>query len=304
MGSALQTTRALALVGGMLLLLTAPKGAAAGASADDTARLLAGMPPAATSPLQTFMHSGSWKAHAKNFDSAWAQLDKRQLANIRGWSAKNITQRQPTVFYMFSGPDFLYANAFYPDASTYVLSALEPVGAIPDVEGLSEAALDREVGRLQRSMNSVLSYSFFITKKMKTELNNGRLNGTLPVLYVFLARSGKSIQDVSLVSIDAEGVIHPATDTAAGDAATRHGVHQIAPFLRIPAISSAEYPTDASTSSVLDPISGVAVRIALEKPVMLIAEATTSASPITGECIGVAMPRCFTCGSANPWSIE
>lgn len=219
MGSTLRTTRALALVGGVLLLLMAPRGAAAGASADDTARLLAGMPPAASSPLQTFTRSGSWKAHAKNFDSAWAQLDKRQLANIRGWSAKNITQRQPTVFYMFSGPDFLYANAFYPDASTYVLSALEPVGAIPDVEGLSDAALAREVGRLQRSMNSVLSYSFFITKKMKTELNNGRLNGTLPVLYVFLARSGKTIQDVSLVSIDTEGVIHPASDTAAGNTA-------------------------------------------------------------------------------------
>ena len=32
------------------------------------------------------------------------------------------------MFYMFSGPDFLYANAFYPKATTYVLSALEPVG--------------------------------------------------------------------------------------------------------------------------------------------------------------------------------
>ena len=38
---------------------------------------------------------------------------------------------------------------------------------------------------------------------------------------------------------------------------------------------------------------------AFPKPVMLIAEATTSASPITGECILVAMPRCCTCGSAN-----
>ena len=40
-------------------------------------------------------------------------------------------------------------------------------------------------------------------------------------------------------------------------------------------------------------------RIALEKPEMLIAEATTSVSPIYGLTIFVAMPRCFTCGSAN-----
>ena len=36
------------------------------------------------------------------------------------------------MFYMFSGPDFLYADAFYSKATTYVLSALEPVGSVPD----------------------------------------------------------------------------------------------------------------------------------------------------------------------------
>jgi len=97
---------------------------------------------------------------------------------------------------------------------------------------------------------------------------------------------------------------HLAAGVFAGDGATRHVVHQMAPFLRISAISSAEYPTDASTSSVHSLISGVALRIALENPVMLIAEATTSTSPTTGECIGVAICRCCTCGSANTWSIE
>ena len=43
---------------------------------------------------------------------------------------------------------------------------------------------------------------------------------------------------------------------------------------------------------------------ALEKPEMLIAEATTSFSPTYGLVIFVAMPRCLTCGSANTWSIE
>ena len=40
------------------------------------------------------------------------------------------------MFYMFSGPDFLYADAFYSKASTYVLGALEPVGAVPDLTRL------------------------------------------------------------------------------------------------------------------------------------------------------------------------
>ena len=46
-------------------------------------------------------------------------------------------------------------------------------------------------------MSSILSFSFFITKQMKTDLRAGELIGTLPILYVFLARSGKTIRDVS-----------------------------------------------------------------------------------------------------------
>jgi len=198
-----------ALAAGALIATMPGSTAAERASADDTARLLAGMQPSAASPLMAYTHEGSWQRHAKRFDTAWAGLEKRQLGKIRAWSNEHIPQPQPVVYYMFSGPDFLYANAFFPDASTYVLSGLEPVGRIPDVEGLSRGRLAGEVGRLQHSLNSVLSFSFFITKKMKHELRGGRLGGTLPILYVFLARSGKTIDDVSLVALDADGTVQP-----------------------------------------------------------------------------------------------
>jgi hypothetical protein len=208
-----------ALAAGFVMAVTAGASAAEHASADDTARLLAGMQPSAASPLTAFTREGSWQRHAKLFDTAWANLEKRQLAKIRTWSAEHITQRQPVVYYMFSGPDFLYADAFFPGASTYVLSGLEPVGSIPDVEGLSRGALAGDLGRLQHSLNSVLSFSFFITKKMKHELRGGRLSGTLPILYVFLARSGKTIDDVSLVALDPDGTMRPAADGKEGSKA-------------------------------------------------------------------------------------
>jgi hypothetical protein len=207
--------RAAFLLAASLIVLLRVAPAAAGASADDTARLLAGMAPAAASPLAPLTSDGSWQRHAKHFDRAWAGLDKNQLSKIRAWSAEHLARRQPVVFYMFSGPDFLYADAFFPNAPTYVLSGLEPVGPIPDVEGLSRGALAHEVARLQRSLNSVLNLSFFITKKMKTELRGGRLSGTLPVLYVFLARSGKTIRDVSLIALDSEGGLHAEGEAGA-----------------------------------------------------------------------------------------
>ena len=47
---------------------------------------------------------------------------------------ENITDPRPVLFYFFSGPDFLYANAFFPAANTYVLAGLEPVGHIAALE--------------------------------------------------------------------------------------------------------------------------------------------------------------------------
>jgi hypothetical protein len=208
-----RTVRMAALCLGIVLALG--QGAAAEtATADDTARILAGMPPATGSPLAKFTSDRSWQQHARRFDSAWSALEKRQISKINAWSTQYLTQRKPVVFYMFSGPDFLYADAFYPGADTYVLSALEPVGEVPDLTGVSSGALAGGLGRIENSLNSVLSYSFFITRKMRHELSGGRFSGTLPILYVFLARSGKTVHEASLVTLDADGVVHPASDKA------------------------------------------------------------------------------------------
>jgi hypothetical protein len=188
--------------------------AAAVATADDSAKILAGMPPSADSPLASYTKDGSWQQHAKRFDAAWAALDKRQLSKIKAWSTQYLPPRKPAVFYFFSGPDFLYADAFYPGADTYVMAALEPVGEIPDLTGMSRGQVEGGIGRIENSLNTVLNYSFFITKKMRGELSGGRFGGTLPILYVFLERSGKTIRDVSLVALDADGNVKPANDPA------------------------------------------------------------------------------------------
>jgi len=212
------TVRAASLAAAILLSLTPIVAAAESATPDNTARLLAGLPLPSGSQLTSFTQNRSWQRHAKHFDSAWARLEKRQLSKISVWSKEHIPQKEPVVYYMFSGPDFLYANAFFPDAKTYVLSALEPVGPIPSVEGMSSGRLIRELGELQRSVNSVLSYSFFITKKMRYQLRGGHLTGTLPVLYLFIARSGKAIEEVELVRLDDQGRLHAADEKIEGHA--------------------------------------------------------------------------------------
>jgi hypothetical protein len=124
------------------------------------------------------------------------------------------------MFYMFSGPDFLYANAFYPKATTYVLSALEPPGSVPDLMKLPRGGLGSALNNVEHSMGSILNFSFFITKLMKVDLLAGQLHGTLPILYVFLARSGKTIRDVSPVTLDDKGGAYFANESP-GRNATR-----------------------------------------------------------------------------------
>jgi hypothetical protein len=181
-------------------------------TANDTALFLAGMPPSPDSPLTPLTKDPSWQRHAKFFDAAFGQLEQRQLSKIRAWADTNLAAPKPTMFYMFSGPDFLYADAFYSKATTYVLSALEPVGSVPDLTRLPRGGVGAALYDVERSMGSILSFSFFITKQMKVDLRAGQLNGTLPILYVFLARSGKTIRDVSPVALDDRGAAYFANE--------------------------------------------------------------------------------------------
>jgi hypothetical protein len=194
---------------------------AASASADDTARFLAGMQPSAESPLAALTRDQSWLQHAGFFDRAFGALDRTQLGKIRAWSGAQLRTRRPAMFYMFSGPDFLYADAFFPAASTYVLAGLEPVGQIPDVLNMPRASIGPSLQNIAGSLHTILNFSFFKTHNMRMELNSGRLGGTVPILYVFLARAGKTVRDAGLVALDQDGVEQP---DGPGVKSAAHGV--------------------------------------------------------------------------------
>ncbi len=208
----------MATLAAVMLFAAALPARAQTASADDIAKFLAGMMPSADSPLAPLTNDPAWQRHAKFFDTAFGQLEQRQLSRIRAWADTNLAAPKPTMFYMFSGPDFLYANAFYSKASTYVLSALEPVGSVPDLSRLPRGGIASALYNVERSLGSILSFSFFITKQMKTDLQAGQISGTLPILYVFLARSGMTVKSVSPISLDDQGAAYFAGENAGANA--------------------------------------------------------------------------------------
>ena len=192
-------------------LIVCGRAFAADPIADATAKFLAGLPVRDT-PLESYVNVPGWTTHANDLDRAWKQFDERQLTKIRAWAPQALGpayQDAGPMYYMFSGPDFLYANAFFPNASTYILCGVEPVGPIPDIEKIPRQILPSSLANLRKSLDSVLSWSFFITKNMKVDLRQTQLSGTLPVLYVFLARAGCTIDSVEPVALDRNGNFVP-----------------------------------------------------------------------------------------------
>src|SRR5258708_6005862 len=99
-------------------------------TATDVARYLAGMPVSQGSPLEPLTRDPQWVAHSNAMNSSFSKLDQRQINNIRIWRAEvlaPVIQSSRTCLYLFCVPDFLYANAFFPDASPYVLPAFDTI---------------------------------------------------------------------------------------------------------------------------------------------------------------------------------
>lgn len=179
-------------------------------SPQDVARFLAGMPVDPRSPLVPLTQTSVWQDHAAFFENAFARLARGKFARLHPWQDSYLPASKetiPVVYYMFSGPDFLYLDQFFPNASTYIMCGKESMGPTPEPLKIDIGYLGAALQNLENAMKSALTATYFITKDMKVDLQQQQLNGTIPILYVFLARAGKTIQDVSLVSLDRSGAL-------------------------------------------------------------------------------------------------
>ncbi|MDD5351207.1 MAG: hypothetical protein PHQ12_13435, partial [Chthoniobacteraceae bacterium] len=107
-----------------------------------------------------------------------------------------------TVFYPFSGPDYVYARTLFPDAATYILCGLEPTGTIPSLKTVQPLA--STLGWTQVSMKTLLEAGYFVTKEMRVQFKQSPLQGTVPVICLMMARCGDRILSVTSDASHAE----------------------------------------------------------------------------------------------------
>ncbi len=141
----------------------------------------------------------AWSNHAKFIDSSWRRLERRRLGSMQKWGRKEFEKpngNSKMVFYPFSGPDYLTAHAFFPDADKYVMLGLEPVGKLPDLKKFKPGDAKDYSDDFKKSLGDIFDKSYFITRKMLQDFQSQKVNGLLPVLAFFIKKSGNEILNI------------------------------------------------------------------------------------------------------------
>ena len=153
----------------------------------------------------------AWQKYARFISQSWERFDDRHLAPMREWASQELPKTYTaTVFYPFSGPDFVNMYTLFPHAKTYLMIALEPAGEMPDLATIDD---NRFFADLEHSLYDLLQLKFFITDKLSNSLKKSEVKGILPILLFFLAREKTQVLDVRYWVMKPDGTVaeSPAT---------------------------------------------------------------------------------------------
>ncbi len=141
----------------------------------------------------------TWAKHQIYIDSSWKRLEKKRLQAMKNWGRKEFEKSNAEakiVFYPFSGPDYLTANAFFPNANTYIMLGLESVGKLPDLASFKKGEAADYEADFKKSLGDIFDKSYFITQKMIRDFQAQKVNGLLPVLAFFIKKTGNELLDI------------------------------------------------------------------------------------------------------------
>jgi hypothetical protein len=175
---------------------------------DNTARFISGIPQDNSSGLSGLDTAQSWKSYAQSSDSSWKMLEENRFSKMKEWSRAELSEANSAkrnLFYPFSGPDILNAFILFPNADTYTLLAMEPIGELPDLTKFNTSARNAYLESVEKSLNDLFKKSYFITKNMIGHLQKNKVNGTVPLMCVFLKRTGNTIVNIKNVYVDSTG---------------------------------------------------------------------------------------------------
>ncbi|MCF0192314.1 MAG: hypothetical protein HUK05_02615 [Prevotella sp.] len=171
------------------------------------ANILAGKEIQDKSVLANVSSTQAYTEHQEELTELWAQYKASDINAIREWAKENIMEVVDTVFYPFGGPDFNYLASFFPDCRYSLLVGMEKGGLLPFSDKESQKDCADILTALRESISSNIHSSFFVTRDMRTDLNNEYIKGTVPVVMMFVALHGFDVITVNPVHLDVDGDI-------------------------------------------------------------------------------------------------
>lgn len=188
-----------------------------GGTNNGVARLMAGMDPGELG-FESLTATSAWTDHQAFFEKNWAELSRKRLEPARIWRETDVKPDASlkTLFYPFSGPDFLNAYLFFPECDTYVFYSLEAPGVTPKVWDLSPTEYGNLLTDIREALDDIFLRQYFITKRMMKELRTPVLKGNAPLILVFMARLNLEVLSVENVRLGAEGDVRVSSSPATG----------------------------------------------------------------------------------------
>ena len=170
--------------------------------------------PSATPPLQgKYQVSAATTSAAFPFltaenkklaDESWDVYQKDHGQPIKEWAKSEVRfERTGTVFYPFSGPDFVTVNQLYPDADRYVMVAMQAAGEPALLAPMSPERAQHFQTKFLREWKRFAYNAFFITAELEADrFAKSAHIGITTILTTFALYTGYDVAELYPIAYD------------------------------------------------------------------------------------------------------
>ena len=169
--------------------------------------LLAGQQPVTGLP-PAIAQSPRWATFAKEVTANWALYSQKIADPMSRWALAELPVAPDTVFYPFSGPDFVTVHQLFPTAKRYVMMAMQNAERPLDLANIAPELLEPSLGVLTSAWQHFGDHGFYVTEYLERYLYSTRANiGASTFIVSFLSLQGFEIERVVPIQVAADGTL-------------------------------------------------------------------------------------------------
>jgi hypothetical protein len=180
---------------------------------DDMARYLGGFEIPADSKLAPYTKGPEYAEHRARMALFWERVRTQNITPVSEWRESTLNRNpnglvcredRPAI-YPLSGADIINLYTVCPNASEYVMVALEKAGDIPHPEKQT-AQYYRGLRNMRTVINNIAERNYFFSASMRVNIiHNAEIPGIAPVLLAFASGLGWRIVDMEKIYLSGDG---------------------------------------------------------------------------------------------------